>query len=76
MAKNRSLAKAIHDTGWGEIVRQLEYKARWYGRAFVQIDKFYPSSKWCSQCGHVREKLELESGSGCVPNAARITTGM
>jgi putative transposase len=60
MVKNRSLAKAIHDTGWGEIVRQLEYKALWYGRTFVQIDKFYPSSKRCSECGHVREKLELD----------------
>jgi putative transposase len=67
MVKNRSLAKAIHDTGWGEIVRQLEYKALWYGRTFVQIDKFYPSSKRCSECGHVREKLELDIRSWVCP---------
>jgi putative transposase len=61
MVKNHSLAKAISDVGWGEFVRQLEYKAAWYGRNLVKIDKFYPSSKRCSQCGHVLASLELET---------------
>jgi putative transposase len=60
MVKNRHLAKAISDVGWGEFVRQLEYKARWYGRTFVKIDKFYPSSKRCSQCGHILAALSLD----------------
>ena len=59
MVKNHQLAKAISDVGWGEFVRQLEYKARWYGRQLVKIDKFYPSSKRCFDCGHLLETLSL-----------------
>jgi len=59
MVKNHCLAKSIHDVGWGEIVRQLEYKAKWYGRTFVQIDRFYPSSKRCSACGYILPSLDL-----------------
>jgi putative transposase len=47
MVRTHSLAKAMSDAGWGELVRQLEYKALWYGRALVQIDRWYPSSKRC-----------------------------
>lgn len=60
MVRNHSLAKAIHDVGWGEMVRQLAYKAQWYGRTFVQIDRFYPSSRRCAACGHIGEKLGLD----------------
>jgi putative transposase len=60
MIKNHALAKAISDVGWGEFVRQLEYKARWYGRTLVEIDRWYPSSKTCSACQHVLETLSLE----------------
>ncbi len=60
MAKHPTLAKAIHDVGWGEFVRQLEYKAAWYGRTLVKIDKWYPSSKRCSACGHVLDSLTLD----------------
>jgi putative transposase len=60
MMQNHSLAKAISDVGWGEFVRQLEYKARWYGRTLVKIDKFYPSSKRCHDCGHILDSLSLE----------------
>lgn len=67
MIRNPSLAKAISDVGWGELVRQLQYKAQWYGRSFVQIDQWYPSSKRCSHCGHVREKLELDIRSWVCP---------
>lgn len=67
MLRHPTLAKAISDVGWGELVRQLQYKAQWYGRSFVQIDKWYPSSKRCSSCGHVREKLELDIRSWVCP---------
>jgi len=60
MQQNHRLAKAISDVGWGEFIRQLEYKSQWYGRAFVQIDKWYPSSKRCFDCGHVLEDLPLD----------------
>ncbi|WP_240039131.1 MULTISPECIES: RNA-guided endonuclease InsQ/TnpB family protein [Okeania] len=47
------------DANWGELVRQLEYKADWYGRKLIKIDRYFPSSKRCSNCGHVVEKLPL-----------------
>jgi putative transposase len=60
MVRNRSLAKSIITQGWGEFVRQLEYKANWYGRTFLKIDRFYPSSKRCSKCGYVLDSLPLD----------------
>src|SRR5690349_9933222 len=60
MAKHPTLAKAIHDVGWGEFVRQLEYKAAWYGRTLVKSDRWYPSSKRCHACGHVLDSLTLD----------------
>lgn len=59
MVKNHCLAKAISDVGWSEFVRQLEYKAAWYGRTIVKIDKWYPSSKRCYDCGHILDSLTL-----------------
>jgi len=60
MVKNHSLAKAISDVGWGEFVRQLEYKSHWYGRTLIKIDRFYPSSKTCHACKHVLDSLLLD----------------
>ncbi len=59
MVQNHCLAKAISDVGWSELVRQLEYKAAWYGRTVVKIDKWYPSSKRCFDCGHLLDSLPL-----------------
>ena len=59
MIKNPKLAKAISDANWGELVRQLAYKADWHGRTLVQIDRWYPSSKRCHCCGHVIDSLPL-----------------
>jgi putative transposase len=59
LARNHILAKAISDVAWGELVRQLEYKAAWYGRTLVKIDRWYPSSKRCQACGHVLDALPL-----------------
>ena len=59
MLKNHKLAKSISDVSWNEFVRQLEYKANWYGRKIVRVPIFYPSSKTCSCCGNVKETLKL-----------------
>jgi len=67
MVRNRSLSKAISDVGWGEFVRQLEYKAEWYGRSLVKIDKWYPSSKRCFNCGHISDSLTLDVRSWTCP---------
>jgi putative transposase len=59
MMANRKLAKAIGDIGFYEFRRQLEYKCQLYGSRLVFVDRFYPSSKTCSHCGHVKESLSL-----------------
>lgn len=60
MMKNRCLAGAIADCGWYELTRQLEYKAAWYGRTIVKIDRFFPSSKTCSECHFIKQDLTLK----------------
>lgn len=59
MVRNRFLARSISDASWGKLRRQLEYKAEWYGREVIAINRFYPSSKTCSACGAIVEKLPL-----------------
>jgi len=68
MAKHPTLAKAIHDVGWGEFIRQLTYKAAWYGRTLIPIDRWEPSSKRCSACGQVLASLPLDVRVWTCPN--------
>ncbi|MFE3223675.1 RNA-guided endonuclease TnpB family protein [Nocardia sp. NPDC059228] len=60
MVRNRSLARAISDASWSQFRSMLEYKADWYGRTVVAIDRFYPSSKTCSTCGRIADRLPLD----------------
>ncbi len=59
MVKNKKLAKAISDSSWSTFTTMLNYKAEWYGKALVKVDRWYPSSKTCSGCGHLLTKAEL-----------------
>jgi len=68
----KPLAKAISDVGWGEFVRQLEYKAEWYGRTLVRIDKWYPSSKRCFDCGHILDSLTLDVREWTCPECGVV----
>jgi putative transposase len=68
LVKHPTLAKAIHDVGWGEFLHLLTYKAAWYGRALIRIDRWEPSSKRCSACGQVLDTLPLEVRAWTCPN--------
>jgi putative transposase len=68
MVRNRHLARAISDCGWGEFRRQLEYKCGRYGRRLVVIDRWYPSSKTCSACGHRLADLSLSTRQWRCPS--------
>jgi putative transposase len=68
MVRNRHLARAISDCAWGEFRRQLEYKCQRYGRRLVVIDRWYPSSKTCSVCGHLLAQLSLSMRHWTCPS--------
>jgi putative transposase len=68
MIRNRHLARAISDCGWGEFRRQLEYKCQRYGRRLVVIDRWYPSSKMCSVCGYLLAELSLGTRHWTCPS--------
>ncbi|GAA3774532.1 RNA-guided endonuclease TnpB family protein [Plantactinospora mayteni] len=59
MVKNGSVARAISDAAWSELRSMLEYKAQWYGREVIAIDRWFPSSKLCSVCGTSQGKMPL-----------------
>ena len=58
-SRKRTLNRSILRYGWNALVDKLSYKAEWYGRTLIQVDRFYPSSKLCHVCGHKYKELRL-----------------
>ena len=68
MLKNHKLARAVSDVGWGMLVSFLEYKAARDGKAFVKCDRWFPSTKTCSECGSITETKTLDIRSWTCPH--------
>ena len=60
MIKNHKLSKHISDASWGKFLTLLEYKAGWNDKQIVKIDRFFPSSKQCNNCGYINQNLKLD----------------
>ena len=67
MMKNHKLSKAISDVAWGTFVQILDYKSKWNDKSIVHIDRFFPSSKTCSKCGWINNKLTLKDREWTCP---------
>jgi putative transposase len=74
MMANHKLAKVIADCGWGEALRQLQYKCKWHERTLTAIDRWFPSSKRCSSCGYILDKLPLSVREWTCPQDSCRTT--
>ena len=72
MLKNHKLAGSIQELNFGEFKRMLEYKANWYGRKLIFVDRFYPSSKTCNHCGYINKKLKLSDRQWVCPDYGEI----
>lgn len=62
MVKNRRMSKSISDVSWSTLISMIKYKSNWHGKTFHQIDRWYPSSKTCSCCGHNVDKKDMHLG--------------
>ncbi len=71
MVRNHNLAESILEMNWGEFRRMLEYKARWYNRKIVFVNRFYPSSKKCRHCGYINKELTLNDRQWVCPNCGQ-----
>ena len=72
MLKNHKLAESIQEMNFGEFKRMLEYKANWYNRRIVFVDRFYPSSKTCHHCGYINKQLKLSDRQWKCPQCGEI----
>ena len=68
MIKNHKLAKSIQDASFGTFCNMIAYKSKWYGRTYIKVDTFYPSSKLCNCCGYKNTTLTLSDREWECPN--------
>jgi putative transposase len=71
MVKNHKLSKSIQESSFNDIKTRLQYKSDWNGIKFVEIDRFFPSSKTCSYCGYVKKDLKLNERNWVCPNCGK-----
>ena len=67
-----NLSRSIHEIEWGKLIEMIRYKAQWYGREFVQISRWFPSSKKCNVCGEINHGLGLEEREWECPHCHNI----
>ena len=67
MMKNHCLAKSVADVSLADLVRMIKYKAAWYGRTVLQVDRWFPSSKTCAECGYIKQDLTLSDREWVCP---------
>lgn len=72
MIRNHCLSQKIMDAGWGEFRRQLGYKTGWYGSKLMVVDRWYPSSKRCSDCGFILERLAFSVREWACPSCGVV----
>ena len=72
MIKNRKLSKHIADASWGNFVNLLHYKCDWYGRELVKVNRFFPSSKTCNECGWINQDLNLSIREWTCANGHKL----
>ena len=72
MLRNHKLAESIQEMNFGEFRRMLEYKANWYNRKIVFVNRFYPSSKTCNHCGYINKGLKLSDRQWTCPRCGKV----
>ena len=72
MLRNHKLAESIQEMNFGEFRRMLEYKAKWYNRKIVYVDRFYPSSKTCNHCGYINKQLKISDRQWTCPKCGEV----
>lgn len=71
LLKNKRLYASIKEMAWKSFISMLEYKAKWYGRDLIKIDRFYPSSKTCNHCGYIKQDLTLKDRVWICPRCGK-----
>ena len=72
MLKNRKLSRKIAESAWSTLSSMIEYKCNWYGKTYYRINRWCPTSKTCSSCGHKLDKLDLRTREWCCPECGII----